>query len=108
MARIPLFPLATMTDEQKRVYDAVVRGPRGVVVGPLRAALHRPELAERWSQFGEILRYRTSLPPRLSDKSRDIVVISTVPVARRRAKPATHESVDAGTSEKAEERVPQP
>jgi 4-carboxymuconolactone decarboxylase len=67
MARIPLFPLPTMTDEQKRVYDAVVRGPRGVVVGPLRAALHRPELAERWSQFGEILRYRTSLPPRLSE-----------------------------------------
>jgi 4-carboxymuconolactone decarboxylase len=67
MARIPLFPLETMTDEQKRVYDAVVSGPRGVVVGPLRAALHRPELAERWSQFGEILRYRTSLPPRLSE-----------------------------------------
>lgn len=67
MPRIPLFPLETMTDEQKRVYDGVVRGPRGVVVGPLRAALHRPDLAERWSQFGEILRYRTSLPPRLSE-----------------------------------------
>ena len=67
MARIPLFPLDDMSDEQRRVYDAVVSGPRGVVVGPLRAALHRPELAERWSQFGEILRYRTSLPPRLSE-----------------------------------------
>ena len=67
MARIPLFPLDDMNEEQRRVYDAVVRGPRGVVVGPLRAALHRPELAERWSQFGEILRYRTSLPPRLSE-----------------------------------------
>jgi hypothetical protein len=48
------------------------------------------------------------LTTRISDKIRDIVVISTVPVARRRAKPATHESIDAGTSEKAEERVPQP
>lgn len=67
MARIPLFPLAQMTDEQQRVYDAVVQGPRGVVVGPLRAALHRPELADKWQQFGEILRYRTSLPPRLSE-----------------------------------------
>jgi 4-carboxymuconolactone decarboxylase len=67
MARIPLFPLEKMTDEQRRVYDAVVSGPRGVVVGPLRAALHRPELADKWQQFGEILRYRTSLAPRLSE-----------------------------------------
>ncbi|MEK6243576.1 MAG: carboxymuconolactone decarboxylase family protein [Pseudomonadota bacterium] len=67
MARIPLFPLDSMTAEQRRVYDAVVSGPRGVVVGPLRAALHRPELADKWQQFGEILRYRTSLPPRLSE-----------------------------------------
>ena len=67
MARIPLFPLENMTEDQRRVYDAVVSGPRGVVVGPLRAALHRPELADKWQQFGEILRYRTSLPPRLSE-----------------------------------------
>jgi 4-carboxymuconolactone decarboxylase len=67
MARIPLFPLASMTAEQRRVYDAVVSGPRGVVVGPLRAALHRPDLADKWQQFGEILRYRTSLAPRLSE-----------------------------------------
>ena len=67
MARIPLFPLDSMTEDQRRVYDAVVSGPRGLVVGPLRAALHRPELADKWQQFGEILRYRTSLPPRLSE-----------------------------------------
>lgn len=67
MARIPLFPLERMTEEQQRVYDAVVSGPRGVVVGPLRAALHRPELADKWQQLGEILRYRTSLAPRLSE-----------------------------------------
>lgn len=67
MARIPLFPIENMTEDQRRVYDAVVSGPRGVVVGPLRAALHRPELADKWQQFGEILRYRTSLPPRLSE-----------------------------------------
>ncbi len=67
MARIPLFPMDGMTEEQRRVYDAVVSGPRGVMVGPLRAALHRPELADKWQQFGEILRYRTSLPPRLSE-----------------------------------------
>ena len=67
MARIPLFPLENMTDEQRRVYDAVVSGSRGAVVGPLRAALHRPELADKWQQFGEVVRFRTSLPPRLSE-----------------------------------------
>jgi 4-carboxymuconolactone decarboxylase len=67
MARIPLPGPDTMTPEQRRVYDAVVKGPRGVVVGPLRAAIHRPELAEKWQEFGALLRYRTSLPPRLSE-----------------------------------------
>ncbi|MGZ3410318.1 MAG: carboxymuconolactone decarboxylase family protein [Xanthobacteraceae bacterium] len=67
MARIPLPSPETMTPEQRRVYDQIVTGPRGRLVGPLRAALHRPELAEKWQQFGELLRYRTSLPPMLSE-----------------------------------------
>ena len=67
MARIPLFPLDDMTHAQRQVYQAIVSGPRGKVVGPMRAALHRPELADKWQQLGEILRYRTSLPPRLSE-----------------------------------------
>ncbi len=67
MARIPLFPMDNMSEAQQRVYDAVVSGPRGQFVGPLRAALHRPELADKWQQLGEILRYRTGLPPRLSE-----------------------------------------
>ena len=67
MARIPLPSPEQMTPEQRRVHDAVVAGPRGVVIGPLRAAIHNPELAERWSQFGEVLRYRTCLPPKLSE-----------------------------------------
>jgi 4-carboxymuconolactone decarboxylase len=67
LARIPLPSPAEMTPEQRRVYDAIVEGPRGTVVGPLRAALHRPELAEKWQQLGELLRYRTSLPPQISE-----------------------------------------
>jgi hypothetical protein len=63
------------------------------------------ELASRSDaiEVGGLLTTRTS-----DKKIRDIVVISTVPVARRRAKPATHESIDAGTSETSEERAPQP
>jgi 4-carboxymuconolactone decarboxylase len=67
LPRIPLFPTDTMTPEQRRVHDAVVSGPRGELRGPLRAALHRPELADKWQQFGELLRYRTSLPPKWSE-----------------------------------------
>jgi 4-carboxymuconolactone decarboxylase len=67
VARIPLPAPETMTPEQRRVYDAIVSGPRKTLVGPLRAALHVPELADKWQQLGELLRYRTSLPPRLSE-----------------------------------------
>jgi 4-carboxymuconolactone decarboxylase len=56
-----------MNAEQKRVYDKMVAGPRGVVVGPIRAALHSPELADRWQSLGEFLRYRSQLPERLSE-----------------------------------------
>ncbi|REE07438.1 4-carboxymuconolactone decarboxylase [Paraburkholderia sp. BL27I4N3] len=67
MARIPLFSPDSMTPEQELVYRAVVGGPRGALVGPLRAALHRPELADRWQRFGEILRYGTTLPARMTE-----------------------------------------
>ena len=68
MPRIPFVtPDTGMTPEQRKVYDAVASGPRGKVQGPILAALHRPELADKWQQLGELLRYRTTLPPRLSE-----------------------------------------
>lgn len=67
MPRIPLFPMDTMDADQQAVLDRIVSGPRGRIQGPLRAALHNPELADRWQALGALLRYRTSLPPRLSE-----------------------------------------
>jgi len=67
MARIPLPSRAEMTPAQQQVYDEVVSGPRGAVVGPLRAAIHNPELAQRWSALGEVLRFETTLPKRLNE-----------------------------------------
>ena len=67
MPRISLPALETMTAEQRRVHDKIISGKRGRIQGPLRAALHNPELAERWSALGELLRYDTTLPPRLSE-----------------------------------------
>jgi 4-carboxymuconolactone decarboxylase len=67
LSRIPLFPEAGLNPEQRIVYDKVASGPRGAVVGPMRAALHSPELADRWQWMGEFLRYQSTLPPRLSE-----------------------------------------
>ena len=65
--RVPILAADEMNEDQRRLYDAVVAGPRGQMIGPLRAAIHSPELATLWSQLGEFLRFRTSLPPRLNE-----------------------------------------
>lgn len=57
----------TMSPAQRAVHDKVVSGPRGEIKGPLRAALHNAELADRWQAFGALLRYQTSLTPRQSE-----------------------------------------
>lgn len=56
-----------MSADQKQVYDKVVSGPRGTMVGPLRAVIHSPELADRWQMLGEYVRYRTVLPEKLKE-----------------------------------------
>jgi 4-carboxymuconolactone decarboxylase len=65
--RIPLLGIEEMTTEQRRLYDSVVAGPRGQMIGPLRAAIHSPELANLWSPFGAYLRYNTCLTARASE-----------------------------------------
>jgi 4-carboxymuconolactone decarboxylase len=65
--RVPILSVEDMSPEQRQLYDAVVAGPRGQMIGPLRAAIHSPELATLWSQLGEFLRYKTCLPPRLNE-----------------------------------------
>jgi len=67
MPRISLPTPETMNADQKAVYDKIVSGPRGKIQGPLRAALHNAELADKWQALGALLRYGTSLPPRLSE-----------------------------------------
>ena len=76
MPRISLPAPETMTPEQRRVHDKIISGKRGRIQGPLRAALHNPELAERWSALGELLRYNTTLPPRLSEIAPGIVELA--------------------------------
>jgi 4-carboxymuconolactone decarboxylase len=74
MPRIPLVTEATMNADQRRVYDAMMNGPRrSPPVGPLAAAMHRPDLAEKWSDLGLVLRFNSSFPPRL----REFVILLT-------------------------------
>lgn len=65
--RIPLPGPEDMNAAQKAIYDKIVSGPRGMLVGPLRAALHNPALADRWQAFGQVLRYETCLPSHLNE-----------------------------------------
>jgi 4-carboxymuconolactone decarboxylase len=67
MPRITLPSPESMDAAQRAVYDRIVSGPRGRIQGPLRAVLHNAELADRWQALGALLRYGTSLPPRLSE-----------------------------------------
>ena len=67
MPRIKLPAPQDMDADQRRVYDKIVSGRRGRIQGPLRAALHNAELADRWQALGELLRYHTTLTPRQSE-----------------------------------------
>ncbi len=67
MSRLPDLAPETMTEEQRRVYDAIVAGPRGRVEGPHRAWLHSPGLADPAQRLGAYIRFGSHLPPRLSE-----------------------------------------
>lgn len=67
MPRLDLPAEATMTPEQQQAVAEVVSGIRGRVPAPMIAWLRNPELARRGQKLGELLRYQTTLPPRLSE-----------------------------------------
>lgn len=62
MARIKLLNAPEgLNPQQRAVFDAIVSGPRGKLQGPLMAALHNADLADKWQKLGAALRYETSL-----------------------------------------------
>ena len=68
MPRITLYEdLPDPTPEQRAIHQAILDGPRGKLVGPLRAVLRVPALAGPWQEIGAHLRYRTALTPRQSE-----------------------------------------
>ena len=67
MARLPDLNPEKFSPEQKKVHDAILAGPRGKVVGPLKVWLNNPGLAEHAQALGAYARFNSSLPPRLSE-----------------------------------------
>jgi len=65
--RIRTIGVEDMTMQQRAAHDEAVAGIRGRVPAPMQAWLHSPEMASHAQRLGAFLRYRTSLPPRLSE-----------------------------------------
>jgi len=67
MSRLPDLPREAMTDEQRRIHDEILSGPRGRVEGPLKIWLTSPGLAQAAQKLGAYIRFGSRLPPRLSE-----------------------------------------
>ena len=67
MSRLPELDPAKFSPEQQKVHEAVLAGPRGKVVGPIKIWLKNAGLAEHAQALGAYCRFNSSLPPRLSE-----------------------------------------
>lgn len=65
--RFPEIPPAQMSPEQTAVMAAIASGPRKNGAGPFKAWLVSPDLADRLQKVGEYVRFRSSLPKRVSE-----------------------------------------
>lgn len=76
MTRLSYVDPASLSPEQKELYDSIASGPRakkraslvdaeGHLTGPFNAFLHLPVLGRNWSAIGEALRFHTTLDRRL-------------------------------------------
>jgi 4-carboxymuconolactone decarboxylase len=67
MSRLPELAREAMTDEQGRIHDEIVSGPRGRIQGPLKIWLNSPGLADVAQKLGAYIRFGSRLAPRLSE-----------------------------------------
>ncbi len=67
MPRLEALSNDEMTAAQSEVSAEAIAGRRGRAPAPMIAWLRNPELARRAQRLGELLRYDTTLPPRLSE-----------------------------------------
>jgi len=65
--RMPEIPAAQMTDAQREASAAFAEGRGYAVRGPFSALLRSPEVMLRAKAMGDHLRFKSVLPPRLSE-----------------------------------------
>jgi 4-carboxymuconolactone decarboxylase len=56
-----------MNADQKQTYDEAVAGKRGAAPAPMLAWLASPDMARHATRLGEMLRFNTMFPPKLSE-----------------------------------------
>src|SRR6202044_2854288 len=65
--RLKLLSPGEMSAEQKEPYDESIAGKRGAPPAPMMAWLNSPEMARHATRLGEVLRYDTMFPAKLSE-----------------------------------------
>jgi 4-carboxymuconolactone decarboxylase len=65
--RLKLISPDEMNADQKATYDEAVAGRRGSAPAPMMAWLNSPEMARHATRLGEMLRFNTMFPPKLSE-----------------------------------------
>ncbi len=67
--RLPTLSEDTLTAEQRALAESIRSGPRGQfkMAGPFAIYLHAPAFGELAQKLGGHLRFKTSVPPRLSE-----------------------------------------
>src|SRR5437764_1646400 len=65
--RLKLLSPGEMSAEQKETYDESIAGKRGAPPAPMMAWLNSPEMARHATRLGEVMRYNTVFPAKLSE-----------------------------------------
>src|SRR6266446_5720990 len=65
--RLKLLLPGEMSAEQKETYDEAISGKRGAPPAPMMAWLNSPDMARHATRLGEVLRYDTIFPAKLSE-----------------------------------------
>ncbi len=67
--RLPTLSEAALTPDQRALAESIKAGPRGQfkMAGPFAVYLHSPAFGELAQKLGGHVRFKTSVPPRLSE-----------------------------------------
>jgi 4-carboxymuconolactone decarboxylase len=69
-SRVPILDEKSLTPAQRALLDSIRSGPRGsstTIRGPFAVFLHAPAFGELAQQLGGYCRFKTGVPPRLSE-----------------------------------------